>query len=84
MKLTFARVLKKLDTFGVGMKFLIDGDETYKTKMGAIASSICFTLVAAYTMYLVWGMLSFSDTNFSSSTVKNFYSQSDFYYPVNN
>ena len=55
--------LKSLDTFGSGVTFNIDGEETVKSYIGAFFSValICLTLVYAFTKWQV--MLNFEDTN---------------------
>ena len=43
-----------------------------------------YIVISAYAVFLTFNMVTYSSTNFSSSTVNSFYTQDDFYYPVNN
>ena len=52
--------------------------------MGAIGTLMSYIVIIAYAVFLTLNLITYSSTNFSSTTVSNFYTQSDFYYPVNN
>lgn len=82
--LYIAKLFRKLDTFGVGVNFLIDKEEKHKTLTGAFCTVLCSMVILAYAAFLTFNMVTYSSTNFSSSTAQNFYSQTDFYFPVNN
>ena len=67
-------IYKKIDTFGVGVKFLIDGDETYKTNTGAFFSLIAYIFVATYFSFEVFNMFTYNNTTFAQTTVTNYFS----------
>ena len=77
-------ISRKIDIFGLGVKFLIDGEETLKTNTGAIVSLIAYICVAAYGAFEAFNLYTYNSTNYTQTLVTNYFSQSDVYYPVNN
>ena len=51
LKLT--KLFKKIDGFGLAPKFLVKGEETYTTMVGALGSLASLTLVGIYSVYLM-------------------------------
>ena len=46
-----AQLFKRIDTFGVGFNFLSNGEDTYKTLLGASFSLIAYICVVCYMVY---------------------------------
>ena len=56
----------KLDMFGEGVNFKVDGEDTYKTPLGAILTTVVFLVMTFYANQKLSVLFDRGDTNYSS------------------
>lgn len=70
MKFNFREYFRKQDSFGAGVKLLVEGEETFKTVPGAACSLIAAILVGAFAIFDAYNMFSYGPTAFSTSIAR--------------
>ena len=66
-------LFKKIDSFGVGVKFTIDGGETYNTCIGSISTLLAMILVGSFAIFSTVNMMAYNNTVFNQNTVRNYF-----------
>lgn len=57
---TLRDFVAKLDTYGVGVRFNINGDSSLNTVVGAIMTFITFLVVFSYGGFMTYNMLDYN------------------------
>lgn len=75
MKSNFCDFLSKLDSFGAPVNLTVNGNRSFKTKMGGLVTLIFTFSTLLYAIYLAFIMVQRNETSFNQNFISNYYNE---------